>query len=144
VSGEFVSESRFRVRYAETDQMGVAYHTHYLVWCEIGRTDFIRTLGRSYASLEAEGVLLVVAEAQIRYAAAARYDDEIRVVTRLEKAQSRAVTFAYEIFREAGEGTQRIATARTRLVATGRDGVPRSLPAQLIERFREVLASIPT
>jgi acyl-CoA thioester hydrolase len=124
--------------------MGVAYHTHYLVWCEIGRTDFIRALGRSYASLEDSGILLVVAEAEIRYGAAAKYDDEIRVLTRLERVQSRAVTFAYEILRGVGEGAKRLATARTRLVATGQSGVPRSLPMDLIERFREVLASVPS
>jgi acyl-CoA thioesterase FadM len=85
-----------------------------------------------------------VAEAEIRYGAAAKYDDEICVVTRLERAQSRAVTFAYEILRGEGDGVQRLATARTRLVSTGVDGMPRSLPVDLIERFREVLANVPS
>jgi acyl-CoA thioester hydrolase len=78
-----VSTSEFRVRYSETDQMGVVYHTNYLIWCEIGRTDFIRTSGSTYADLERQGVLLAVSEASIRYHAAARYDDLIRVQTRL-------------------------------------------------------------
>src|SRR5216117_3438237 len=95
----------FRVRYAETDQMGVVYHTNYLVWCEIGRTELIRALsGVSYASLEAEGVGLAVAELSIRYHGAARYDNLIRVKTTLTDARSRSVTFEYLISNaETGE-----------------------------------------
>ncbi|HUP88737.1 MAG TPA: thioesterase family protein, partial [Longimicrobiales bacterium] len=80
------SSSQFRVRYAESDQMGVVYHTHYLVWCEIGRTDYIRQFGVTYAELEEQGILLAVADAQIRYIASARYDDLINVETWLERA----------------------------------------------------------
>lgn len=141
MSAQTVIESTLRVRYAETDRMGVAYHTHYLVWCEVGRTDFIRRLGTSYAALEDRGFLLAVAEAEIRYAASARYDDEIRVRTRLERVQSRAVTFAYEILRDDDGRTTQLARARTRLIAIGPNGEPRSLPQTLIEQFREVLAA---
>ncbi|MGH7504351.1 MAG: acyl-CoA thioesterase, partial [Longimicrobiales bacterium] len=94
--------STFRVRYAETDQMGVVYHTHYLVWCEIGRTDFIRQFGVRYADLERQGLFLAVAEATIRYTGAARYDDAIRVETWIEAVRSRTVTFGYAILREDG------------------------------------------
>ena len=81
----FVSE--LRVRYAETDQMGVVHHANYLLYCEVGRTDFLRSLGTSYADLEKEGVRLPVAEVTIRYHASARYDDHIRVETTLSRRQ---------------------------------------------------------
>lgn len=96
-----VHETELRVRYAETDQMGVVYHAHYLVWCEVGRTDFIRALGVPYAEMERQGVRLAVAEATVRYHAGARYDDRIRVETRLTEVRSRMVTFAYRILRDA-------------------------------------------
>jgi len=73
----------FRVRYAETDQMQVVYHSNYLIWCEIGRTEFIRALGTPYAELERQNVTLAVVEASLRFHAAARYDNLIRVTTRI-------------------------------------------------------------
>ena len=87
------SVTELRVRYAETDQMGIVYHTHYLVWCEIARTDLIRTFGASYRELEERGVRLAVAEASVRYIAPARYDDRIRVETRLRTVTSRTMIF---------------------------------------------------
>src|SRR5690606_10652461 len=95
------SRSEIRVRYAESDQMGVAYHANYLVWCEVGRTDLIRQLGMTYAEMERRGVLLAVADAQLRYHASARYDDLVRIVTRLTGVRSRMVTFAYDLRRVA-------------------------------------------
>lgn len=125
-----------RVRYAETDQMGVVYHSNYLIWCEIGRTDFLRRLGTSYALLEDEGLKLAVADAQIRYHAPARYDDVIEIETWIEKAQSRALTFGYEIFRAEPGPRHRLVTASTRLVALGGDSAPRKIPPDLLELFR--------
>ena len=125
----------FRVRYGETDQMGLAYHPNYLVWCEIGRTELMRELGVPYAELEAAGFFLAVAEASVRYGAAARYDDLIRVETRVEKVQSRAVTFSYEIHRVEPE-PDRLARASTTLVSIDGDGRPRALPSEV----RELLA----
>lgn len=118
--------------------MGVVYHAHYLVWCEIGRTDFIRRLGTSYAELEEQGTRLAVVEASLRYAAAARYDQRIRVVTRLDRVQSRTLAFTYEILAEPEPGAEalRLATATTRLIALGHDGRPRALPADLLTRLR--------
>jgi len=130
----FEQLSELRVRYAETDQMGVVYHANYLVWCEIGRTDFIRALGRPYAQLEAEGVRLAVADAALRYHGGATYDDPIRVRTRLTEARSRALTFAYRI--EHAGRDQLLVTATTTLMATGADGRSRSLP----EGLRALLA----
>src|SRR5688500_11741036 len=91
------SSSEFRVRYSETDQMGVVYHTNYPVGCELGRTGYIRASGLTYAELERRGDLLAVSEASIRYHAAARYDVLIRVETTLAAVRSRAVTFDYVI-----------------------------------------------
>ena len=123
----------FRVRYAETDQMGVAYHANYLVWCEMGRTDFIREHVRSYAELEREGVKLAVSEATIRFHAGARYDDVVRVETTLADVRSRALVFDYLITR-LPDG-ERLASARTSLVSIGPDRRPVAMPAALRERL---------
>lgn len=121
--------NEFRVRYAETDQMGIVYHANYLVWCEIGRTDLLRVKGANYAGLERSGILLAVAEANIRYHASARYDDMIRVETTLTELRSRALTFAY-LISDAERGT-RFASATTRLVSLDRTARPAALPAEL-------------
>ena len=126
-----------RVRYSETDQMGVVYHANYLVWCELGRTELIRQRGTPYAELERRGVLLAVSEANVRYHSAARYDDRIRVEAWVEEIRSRTVTFGYRVLRldgEDGEG-ERLATASTTLVALDRDSRPRRLPEDLIRRL---------
>ncbi len=123
-----VQVSELRVRYAETDQMGVVYHTNYLIWCEIGRTDFIREFGVSYADLERRGVFLAVSDASVRYHGAARYDDRIRVETRLADVRSRAVVFEYQISNADTGG--RLASARTALVSLDRDGRPAALPPE--------------
>jgi acyl-CoA thioester hydrolase len=121
------SVSDLRVRYAETDQMGVVYHANYLVWCEIGRTDFIRALGTPYAQLEREGVMLAVSDAALRFHASARYDDAIRVHTRLTDARSRALTFAYRIVRS--ESNTLLVSGTTGLVSLSVDGRLVALPA---------------
>jgi acyl-CoA thioester hydrolase len=121
--------SEFRVRYAETDQMGVVYHAEYLVWCEVGRTDFIRGLGLPYSELEKRGTQLAVAEATIRYHAPARYDNLVRVETRLTEVRSRAITFDY-VIRNAESG-ERLATARTLLVSLDPSGKPVPMPAEV-------------
>jgi acyl-CoA thioester hydrolase len=129
------SASMLRVRYGETDQMGVAYHPNYLAWCEVGRTDFIRELGTSYAEIERQGYFLAVAEASVRYATPARYDDTIRVETWLESVKSRALTFAYEVHR-ADPSPGLLATARTTLVSIDEAGTPRRLPREILDLFR--------
>ena len=129
--------TEFRVRYAETDQMGVVYHAHYLVWCEMGRTDYIRALGRTYAEMERDGVGLAVMDASIRYHAPARYDERIRVTTTLASVRSRAITFEYLISRaDTGE---RLVTAATTLVSIDAAGRPVALPPAV----RELLARAP-
>jgi acyl-CoA thioester hydrolase len=116
--------------------MGVVYHTHYLVWCEIARTDYIRQFGASYAQLEQDGLLLAVAEANIRYIASARYDDLIAVECALDRAQSRLLTFSYNIYRDDPAPRTLLATASTRLIALTPQGSTRLLPAELLEKFR--------
>lgn len=126
----------FRVRYAETDQMGVVYHSNYLIWCEMGRTELIRRRGSSYADLERDGIILAVADASVRYHAPARYDDMIRVDAWVEGVRSRTVTFGYRISRVAdGHEPVRLASAQTTLVALDRDSRPRTLPTDLMERL---------
>ena len=127
----------FRVRYAETDQMGVVYYANYLVWCEVGRTEFIRAGGVSYAELERRGVGLAVAEATLRFHAPARYDDVIRVETTLTEVRSRTVTFDYVIAN--AETGARLVTARTTLVSLQPSGKTVALDAgvrELLERAR--------
>ena len=119
----------FRVRYAETDQMQVVYHSNYLIWCEIGRTEFIRAVGTPYAELERQNVGLAVVEASMRFHAAARYDNLIRVTTTISDVRSRTVTFDYVITNaETGE---RFVTASTKLIALTRDSRLTTLPESL-------------
>jgi len=132
---------RFQVRYAETDQMGFVHHPHYLIWFEIGRTELMRQLGYAYADIEREGTLLAVAEVSLRYARAARYDDDILLVTRVAAVQSRTITFSYRVLREHDADLELLATGVTRLIAIDRTGAPKRLPAELLQRFRETTAS---
>jgi acyl-CoA thioester hydrolase len=123
----------FRVRYAETDQMGVVYHANYLIWCEVGRTDFIRARGMSYADMERAGIGLAVSDLSARFHAAARYDDMIRVRTTLADVRSRGITFDYMITN--AETGQRLVTARTALVSIDSNGRPTALPATVRALF---------
>jgi acyl-CoA thioester hydrolase len=120
------SISEFRVRYAETDQMGVAYHANYLVWCEIGRTEYIRQHGLSYAQMERDGLLLAVSDASLRFHASARYDDLVRVETTLASVKSRSLTFDY-LISNATTG-ERLATALVSLVSINTAGRPVAMP----------------
>src|SRR6476660_8590644 len=123
------STIEFRVRYAETDQMGVVYHSHYLVWCEIGRTDLIRHLGTSYAALEKDGIGLAVIDASVRYHSGAKYDDLIRGRTTVTDVRSRSVTFDYRI--EDATTGMRLASASTTLASINREGKLVALPAEM-------------
>ena len=125
--------TELRVRYAETDRMGIVYYANYLVWCEVGRVEFMRALGGSYAALEAQGYGLAVAEATVRYLAPARFDDQVRIETTLSGVRSRAVTFDYVV--TLAETGARLATAYTALVSIDSSGRPTALPAE----FRALL-----
>jgi len=122
-------EARITVRYAETDQMGVAYYANYLVWMEVGRVEYCRSVGFRYRDMETEdGVLLAVVEAHCRYHHPARYDDEIIIRTWIEKATPRLVTFGYEMNRAADGRT--VATGETKHIFCTRDMKPARLPAK--------------
>ena len=113
--------------------MGVVYHTNYLVWCEVGRTDFIRQRGMSYADIERAGIGLAVSEVSARFHAAARYDDLIRVRTTLAEVRSRGITFDY-LITNAATG-DRLVSARTALVSLDRSGRPVALPEEIRRLF---------
>lgn len=127
------TEIEFRVRYAETDQMGVVYHTNYLIWCEMGRTDFIRRRGTSYADIERSGTLLAVSEVTARFLGAARYEEVVRVATTLSGIQSRSIVFDY-LITNAGTGA-RLVTARTTLISVDRSGRPKAMPSAIRQLF---------
>jgi acyl-CoA thioester hydrolase len=133
----------FRVRYSETDQMGIVYHANYLPWCEVGRTELIRQVWKSYAEVEREGILLAVTDVSLRYHSSARYDDRIRVITTLEQVRSRSVTFDYRVERLDDDGRAvRLVSARTVLTALDRAGVPRKLPEALVDAFRRATLTL--
>ena len=134
----FVGETRVRVRYAETDQMGVVYHANYLIWFEVGRVEFIRQLGLDYKSMEREeGCGIAVVDVSVRYKAPARYDDELVVQTRLIAARGAVIRFGYRIVREA-DGVL-LCEGETVHVVVGKDMKKRSLPQKYAERFATVL-----
>jgi len=129
-------EIALRVRYAETDQMGIVYHSHYAVWFEIGRTEFCRAAGYPYRDLEAAGIRIPVTGLECKYRRPARYDDALRVRTQLPELSARGLTFAYEV---VGEDETLLADGATRHVFADSDGRLRRAPAGVLdalERFR--------
>jgi len=120
-------ESRFRVRYAETDQMGVVYYANYLVWMEIGRAEYCRAAGIRYKDMELEdGVRLAVVDAHCRYLHPARYDEEITVKTWIAHANRRMIEFHYHIHN--AEVSQGLADGETKHIFLGPDMKPVKLP----------------
>jgi len=128
------SVSRVRVRYAETDQMGVVYYANYFVWFEVGRTDLLRSLGGTYKDLEAEGIFLPVIEASCTYSQASRYDDELDIRTTGKLLSPVRMEFQYEVVRLADQVT----TATGRTVHAALNG--RGRPCRLPEKVRTALA----
>src|SRR6266480_7769943 len=132
-------ETLLRVRYAETDKMGVVYHANYLIWFEIGRTEFCRARGFSYRDMEEnENAFLVVAESYCRYKAPAYYDELLVVRTHITELRRRSLRFGYEIIRDS-DGTI-IAEGETGHVVTDANGRVRSMPPG----FAEMLLAPPT
>ena len=133
--------TNLRVRYAETDQMGVVYYANYLVWMEVARVEYCKAVGFSYEQMEREdGIFLAVTEASCRYHYPARFEDEVIVETSLADAHPRMVRFAYEM-RLAGSG-RKIATGETRHVFCGRDLRPIRLPEKYRTNFG-ITGSVP-
>ncbi len=123
-------DSDIRVRYSETDQMGVAYYANYLVWFEVGRSGFCRKRGFRYVDLEALGYKLVVTDVHCRYRNSARYDEAIIVRTRLEGVNKRMITFGYQILRKDQEEV--IAEGETRHICVDSNGKTKSLPGKFL------------
>ena len=129
-----VHETRVRVRYAETDQMGVVYYANYIVWMEVGRVDYCKSIGFSYQKMEEEdGVLLAVTEVHCRYVYPARFDQELVIRTWIKQAHARMVTFGYEM--RLADGGRVVATGETKHVFCGRDLKPVRLPNKYRARF---------
>jgi acyl-CoA thioester hydrolase len=126
-----VVETHLRVRYAETDAMGVVYHANYLVWFEVGRGDYFRTLGQDYGAWEQHGYLLPVSEVYARYHASARYGDPIVVRTWVEEIRSRGITLGYEAHHAAND--QRLASGWTKHICVDRQGRVCRLPQDMIQ-----------
>jgi acyl-CoA thioester hydrolase len=128
-------EARVRVRYAETDQMGVAYHANHLVWMEIGRVEYCRAIGIRYREMEqADGILLAVIEVQCRYLQPARYDDEVVIATRVAKLGTRAIEFEYEL--RLADTTCVIASGYTKHLFCDRSLRRVRLPQKYVELFQ--------
>lgn len=125
--------SSVRVRYAETDQMGVVYHSNYLVWFEIGRTDWLRDTGWTYREMEAAGIQLPVIEAHCEYRQGARYDDEVEIRTRAKKLSPVRVQFDYQAIRRADGAT--LATGHTVHATIDRQGRPIRMPDRVKDLF---------
>jgi len=131
-----VSEVRLRVRYAETDQMGVVYHANYFIWFEVGRVELLRQLGFSYRDMEQnDGCFIAVVDARCRYKAPARYDDEVMVRTHLKNVRESLVHFGYELVR-VSDGVL-LAEGETTHIVTDAELKTRTMPEKHMALFRE-------
>jgi acyl-CoA thioester hydrolase len=130
-----------RVRYAETDQMGVVYYANYFVWCEIGRVEYFRELGYDYKQMEiADDCHLPVVEASCRYRSPARYDDEVVIETRVTAMRSHVIKFGYRLARLTSDGEQLLAEAETVHVSVDKNMRKRSLPEKYTTAIRATMA----
>ncbi|PYT06410.1 MAG: acyl-CoA thioesterase [Acidobacteria bacterium] len=134
-SSSQTAESRVKVRYAETDQMGVAYYANYFIWFEVGRSQYCNDRGFSYRDMEREtGLFLIVAEASCRYKTPARYEDELIIRTRVTELTRRTLKFTYEIERL---DKAPIAIGETLHVLINTEGRRSSLPEKYLSLLRE-------
>jgi acyl-CoA thioester hydrolase len=132
-------ETRLRVRYAETDQMGVVYHSNHLIWFEVGRVELMREMGFSYRDMEREdGRFIAVAEVQCRYRAPAYYDEEIVVRTRLKTVRESVVVFSYELVR--ADDRTLLAEGETTHIVTDATLKVAALPKKYLTAFRAAMA----
>ena len=138
-NGHAVNETRIRVRYAETDQMGIVYHSNHFVWFEIGRVELLRQLGFSYREMESDDrCFIAVVDARCRYRAPARYDDEVIVRTHLKNVRESVIHFGYELVR-ASDNTL-LAEGETTHIVTNQDMQISELPAKYLTAFRMAAA----
>ena len=130
-------DATVRVRYAETDQMGVVYHGNYFIWFEVGRVELMRAVGVEYKKMETEDdCRIVVADARCRYHHSAKYDEVLRIRTRIAESRNRLVKFSYEVIRDADGKV--LANGETTHVICGSNGRPKMLP----EKYRSVFSAI--
>lgn len=130
-------DAKVRVRYAETDQMGVVYHANFLVWFEVGRVELMRALGVEYKKMESEDDChIVVADVHCRYHHPAHYDEVLRVRTRIAESRNRVVKFSYELFRDS-DGML-LANGHTTHIICGSNGRPKLLP----HKYRQIMIAI--
>jgi acyl-CoA thioester hydrolase len=135
-----VNETRIRVRYAETDQMGVVYHSNHFIWFEVGRVELLRQLGFSYKEMEREdGCFIAVADARCRYKAPVFYDDEVVVRTWLKNVREKLIHFGYEMSR-VGSG-ELLAEGETTHIVADAQMKPRALPEKYMKVFRAAVGS---
>ncbi len=135
-----VNETRIRVRYAETDQMGVVYHANHFIWFEVGRVELLRQLGFSYKEMELkDDCFIAVVDARCRYKAPVFYDDEVLVRTHLKNMREKLIHFGYELVR-AGTG-ELLAEGETTHIVADRQMKPRVLPEKYMKVFREAIAN---
>ena len=127
-------ETRLRVRYAETDKMGVVYHANFVVWFEVGRVELLRQLGFEYSQMEQQdNCHIPVVDLRVRYKAPAQYDDEIVVRTELKNVRSTLLHFSYEVFREADRAL--LATGETMHIIVDDKFERRPLPEKYMKAF---------
>ena len=132
-------ETKLRVRYAETDQMGVVYHSNHLIWFEVGRVELLRELGFSYRDMEREdGRFIAVAEVKCRYRAPVYYDEEVLVRTRLKSVRTSVVVFSYELVR--ADSRVLLAEGETTHIVTDSNMKVAALPDKYLTVFREAVA----
>ena len=135
-----VNETRIRVRYAETDQMGVVYHSNHFIWFEVGRVELLRQLGFSYKDMEREDdCFIAVVEARCRYKAPVHYDDEVVVRTRLTHVREKVIRFGYELRR--AETDELLAEGETTHIVANAKMKPRTLPEKYIKAFRAAVSA---
>jgi acyl-CoA thioester hydrolase len=133
-----VNESRIRVRYAETDQMGVVYHANHFIWFEVGRVELLRQLGFSYKKMEIEdNCFIAVVDARCRYKAPVHYDDEVVIRTYLKHVRERVIHFGYELLR--AESGQVLAEGETTHIVADAQMKPRKLPEKYLKVFRAAM-----
>jgi acyl-CoA thioester hydrolase len=138
-----INETTIRVRYAETDQMGVVYHANHFIWFEVGRVEFLRQLGFSYKDMEREdGCFIAVIEARCRYKAPVHYDDEVLVRTVLKHVREKVIRFGYEL-RTLGTG-ELLAEGETTHIVADSKMKPRGLPEKYMTVFRAAVCALST
>jgi acyl-CoA thioester hydrolase len=135
-----INETRIRVRYAETDQMGVVYHSNHFIWFEVGRVELLRQLGFSYKEMEtADGCFIAVVEARCRYKAPVHYDDEVIVRTYMKHVREKVIHFGYELL--GAEKREVLAEGETIHIVADSQMKPRKLPEKYMKVFRAAVGS---